>query len=184
MPNDINNNIDVFLACNPFDATQCAPLPDADADPDRGRHPLRRRLQRRRQVTIDDLIRMVNIALGLRSVCGDDGGIGQCLAGDANCDCEITVDEIIRAVNNSLNGCTDFGDCTLERTPRCAAAARSTPRPRPRRRRRRRSAVHDAGRLPARQVCIDGYCVRHADGRRRPRGPSARASATAAATAR
>ncbi len=56
----------------------------------------------------------VNIALGLQSVCGGEDGVCQCLAGDANCDCEITVDEIIRAVSNSLNGCHDYGDCTLE----------------------------------------------------------------------
>jgi hypothetical protein len=65
------------------------------------------------QVTVDDLIRMVNIALDLQPLCGGEGG-GGCLAGDANCDCRITVDDIIRAVNNSLaDVCMDFGNCQL-----------------------------------------------------------------------
>lgn len=62
------------------------------------------------EVTVDDLIRMVNIALDLQPLCPGEGG--GCLAGDANCDCQITVDDIIRAVNNSLGDvCTDFGAC-------------------------------------------------------------------------
>ena len=111
VPNDFNNTLDAFLACNPFDAFACAPptpTPTVPAD-----FPCVGDCTGDGMVTIDDLIRMVNIALGLRSVCGDEDGAGQCLAGDANCDCEITVDEIIRAVQNSLNGCMDFGDCTL-----------------------------------------------------------------------
>jgi hypothetical protein len=49
-------------------------------------------------VTVDELLRMVNISLGTLPV-------GDCSAGDANGDGEITVDEIVRAVNNALNGC-------------------------------------------------------------------------------
>lgn len=49
-------------------------------------------------VTIDELIRMVNIALGTAEV-------GQCSAGDGNGDGEITIDEIVRAVNVALGGC-------------------------------------------------------------------------------
>jgi hypothetical protein len=65
------------------------------------------------EVTVDDLIRMVNIALDLQPLCAGEGGAG-CLAGDANCDCRITVDDIIRAVNNSLaDTCIDFGACEL-----------------------------------------------------------------------
>jgi hypothetical protein len=41
---------------------------------------------------------MVNIALGNVSVTA-------CEAGDANQDGQITVDEILMAVNNPLNGC-------------------------------------------------------------------------------
>lgn len=116
VPNDLNNDLDAFLACNPFDAFQCAPptpVPTVTMTPTPGDFPCIGDCNGDGQVTIDDLIRMVNIALGLRPVCGEDGGVGQCLAGDADCDCEITVDEIIRAVNNSLNGCTEFGSCTL-----------------------------------------------------------------------
>jgi hypothetical protein len=41
---------------------------------------------------------MVNIALG-------NANLSTCVAGDANHDGEITVDEILTAVNNALNGC-------------------------------------------------------------------------------
>jgi hypothetical protein len=41
---------------------------------------------------------MVNIALG-------NGDVSTCLAGDPNHDKEITIDEILTAVNNALNGC-------------------------------------------------------------------------------
>ena len=51
-----------------------------------------------REVTIEELITMVNIALG-------NSPVSACLAGDASGDGEITVNEIIAAVNNALNGC-------------------------------------------------------------------------------
>jgi hypothetical protein len=57
---------------------------------------------------------MVNIALDLQPLCPSEGGLG-CLSGDANCDCRVTVDDIIRAVRNSLaDVCVDFGDCSPE----------------------------------------------------------------------
>ena len=46
------------------------------------------------------LTRVVNIALGNRPV-------SDCLPGDANGDHQITVDEILRGVNDALNGCHD-----------------------------------------------------------------------------
>jgi hypothetical protein len=49
-------------------------------------------------VTVDDILTMVNIALGTAE-------ISECDAGDANNDGQITVDEILTAVNNALNGC-------------------------------------------------------------------------------
>ena len=42
---------------------------------------------------------MVNIALG-------NSTPGTCVAGDTNSDGQVTVDEILAAVNNSLNGCS------------------------------------------------------------------------------
>jgi hypothetical protein len=51
-----------------------------------------------RQVTIDDILTMVNIALGNLNV-------SACPAGNTNRDGQITVDEILTAVNNALNGC-------------------------------------------------------------------------------
>lgn len=49
-------------------------------------------------VTVDELLTMVNIALGNASV-------SACSAGDANGDGQISIDEILSAVNNVLNGC-------------------------------------------------------------------------------
>jgi hypothetical protein len=50
-------------------------------------------------VTVDELLRMVNIALSTVDV-------SMCTSGDANHDSEITIDEILTAVNNALNGCS------------------------------------------------------------------------------
>lgn len=50
------------------------------------------------QVTVDELLTMVNIALG-------NANVKTCLPGDANHDNEITIDEILTAVNNALTGC-------------------------------------------------------------------------------
>jgi len=50
------------------------------------------------EVTVNELITMVNIALGTANV-------STCLAGDANSDGQITINEIIAGVNNALNGC-------------------------------------------------------------------------------
>jgi hypothetical protein len=49
-------------------------------------------------VAVNDVIAMVNIALGIISV-------SACEPGDANADGEITIDEILAAVNNALYGC-------------------------------------------------------------------------------
>ncbi|MFI5398812.1 MAG: hypothetical protein ACHQ9S_25060, partial [Candidatus Binatia bacterium] len=49
-------------------------------------------------VTVDEILTMVNIALG-------NVGVTACTAGDANHDGRITVEEILTAVNNALNGC-------------------------------------------------------------------------------
>jgi hypothetical protein len=49
-------------------------------------------------VTVDELLTMVNIALG-------NADVSTCLPGDANHDNQITIDEILTAVNNALNGC-------------------------------------------------------------------------------
>ncbi|MFN8625896.1 MAG: hypothetical protein U0587_07945 [Candidatus Binatia bacterium] len=50
-----------------------------------------------RQVTVNEILTMVNSALS--STAG-------CLPGDANKDGSITVDEVVLAVDNALNGCT------------------------------------------------------------------------------
>jgi Tol biopolymer transport system component len=127
VPNDVNSEVDAFLACNPFDEFDCAPptpTPSETPTPTPTTempHPCVGDCNGDGQVTIDDLIRMVSIALGLSPLCPNDLN-GGCLAGDANCDCEITVDEIIRAVQNSLQGCHDYGDCTLEQDEQMCCA--------------------------------------------------------------
>ncbi len=50
-------------------------------------------------VTVDDILTMVNIALG-------EAEMSECEIGDADKDGEITVDEILMAVNNALIGCS------------------------------------------------------------------------------
>jgi len=52
------------------------------------------------QVTVDEILTLVNIALGSTP-------LTTCQAGDANHDGQITIDEILTAVNNALNGCGD-----------------------------------------------------------------------------
>ncbi len=49
-------------------------------------------------VTVDEIITMVNIALG-------NTDLSACADGDMSGDGQITVDEIITALNNALNGC-------------------------------------------------------------------------------
>jgi YVTN family beta-propeller protein len=49
-------------------------------------------------VTIADLLKLVNISLGIRPV-------SDCLSGDVDGDGKITIDEVLRAVNAALSGC-------------------------------------------------------------------------------
>lgn len=49
-------------------------------------------------VTVDELLTLVNIALG-------NAAVGTCLAGDANHDMHITIDELLAAVHNALTDC-------------------------------------------------------------------------------
>jgi hypothetical protein len=50
------------------------------------------------QVTVDEILVLVNTALG-------NFGVDACLAGDADHDGQVTVDEILAAVSNALEGC-------------------------------------------------------------------------------
>ncbi len=49
-------------------------------------------------MTVDEILIVVNIAL-------HEADVALCSAGDANHDQQVTVDEILTAVNNALNGC-------------------------------------------------------------------------------
>ena len=51
-----------------------------------------------REVTVNELVTMVNVALGTSAA-------SACTAGDANSDGEITVNEIVAGVNRALSGC-------------------------------------------------------------------------------
>jgi len=66
------------------------------------------------RMTVDEILTMVNVALGNTTLCA-------CETGDANADGQITIDEILRAVNNALTGCpvptaTGTWDC-ISSTP-------------------------------------------------------------------
>ena len=61
-------------------------------------------------VTVNELITMVNVALG-------SADLSSCVAGDANGDNAITIDEIISGVNNALNGCSVAPTPTATPTP-------------------------------------------------------------------
>ena len=51
-----------------------------------------------RLVTVDEVLKMVNIALG-------NAAVGACAPGNPNGDNQITVDEILTALDNALKGC-------------------------------------------------------------------------------
>ncbi|MFN8643007.1 MAG: LamG-like jellyroll fold domain-containing protein [Candidatus Binatia bacterium] len=53
---------------------------------------------RQAQVTVDELVRLIGVALGT-------GALAACPSGDGNGDGEITIDEILAAVGNALGGC-------------------------------------------------------------------------------
>jgi Tol biopolymer transport system component len=102
VPHDINSLSDVFVACNPFDPNGCAPPPVCVGD-----------CNLNGRVSIEELVRMVGIGLEMIT-CRNDVELF-CLAGDATCDCRITVDEVIRGVGNALGECTDFiTACSLD----------------------------------------------------------------------
>lgn len=113
---DNNNQIDAFVACNPFENGRCqvsvqnTPTPTPTATP--GPAACAGDCNGDGVVTINELVRMTNMALGT-SICGE-GPVEPCPAGDANGDCAITVEELVRAVGNSQNGCTRFGDLPLD----------------------------------------------------------------------
>lgn len=79
-------------------------------------------------VTVDELVIMINLALG-------NGSASDCTAGDTDHNGAITVDEILQAVNNALSGCPIIPTSTptqAENTPTFTATATpitSTPTP-------------------------------------------------------
>ena len=70
------------------------------------------------EVTIDELLTMVNLALS--------EGVSGCAAGDANTDGQITIDEILTAVNNALNGCPSAPTTTPTVAPSSAGSFQVT----------------------------------------------------------
>jgi len=111
--NDFNNTMDAFIACNPFTPEECArPTPTPTETPVPGPFACVGDCDLNGIVNINEIIRLTNMALGV-SVCGS-GAVQSCVAGDANGDCEITVEEIVRAVRNSLEGCSRFGSVPID----------------------------------------------------------------------
>src|SRR5690242_2569067 len=70
-------------------------------------------------VTVDEVILMVNVALG-------SAAVSTCEAGDVNGDGQITVDDILAAVNSALNACPG-GMPTNTPTPLPTSANTATP---------------------------------------------------------
>lgn len=73
-------------------------------------------------VTVDELIRGVNIALG-------SAPIDECGVMDINGDSTVTIDELVRAVNNALNGCPAQPTATSTDTPAPTSTSTDTPAP-------------------------------------------------------
>lgn len=76
------------------------------------------------EVTIEELIIGVRIALGEESLAG-------CLAMDADGDGQVLVDEIIRAITSALLGCPDAPEPTVTPEPTATTAPEDTPTPEP-----------------------------------------------------
>jgi hypothetical protein len=57
-------------------------------------------------VTVDELVKGVNMALGTLA-------LSECPAFDFNRDTRVTVDELVQGVNNALSGCPEAGTPTL-----------------------------------------------------------------------
>ena len=70
-------------------------------------------------VTVDEIVTLINIALGNRTV-------DECAAGDGDADGRVTVDEIIRSVVASLDGCPP---AVATPTPAATATATATATP-------------------------------------------------------
>jgi len=68
------------------------------------------------EVAVDELITMVNVALGNEQV-------GTCTSGDANLDGQITINEILKAVHNALNGCPASVNPFLREAPNADLSA-------------------------------------------------------------
>ncbi len=74
------------------------------------------------QVTVDEIIVMVNIALGTAD-------IAQCPVADPNADGQVSVDEIVTAVNAALNGCPTPATPTQSASPSLTPTATTTATP-------------------------------------------------------
>jgi hypothetical protein len=78
----------VVRICGGFSASGAGPTCVGDCNHDR-------------EVTVDEILTMVNIALG-------NSPLSECTAADADGDGQVAVNEILSAVNAALNGCPQF----------------------------------------------------------------------------
>jgi hypothetical protein len=114
-------------------------------------------------VTVDELVKMVNIALGTAPV-------GSCSAGDQNGDADVTIDEIIAAVSRLQNGCASAETPTPTETLMATKAPTATPIPqRVRRRIHRRRPRPTRRRIPQRAPRRRRRRLRHRPRRLIPR---------------
>lgn len=67
------------------------------------------------QVSVDEILKMVDIALG-------NAAVTDCSAGDANVDDHVTVNEIVLAIDAALNGCPVCGNGIREADEMCDGA--------------------------------------------------------------
>lgn len=72
------------------------------------------------QITVDEILTMVNIALG-------NADVSQCKAGDVNHNGTITIDELLAAVSNALGGCGAPLTVATATLPPVVAPATATP---------------------------------------------------------
>jgi len=74
----------------------------------------------RGHVTVVELLTLVKIAIG-------DDSLNQCPSADGNHDGQITIDELLTAVSNALNGCPTAGSNAAPLTERGILGARVCP---------------------------------------------------------
>lgn len=105
VPDDINNETDVFIACNPFDPTGCngdgptvTPTPQVSPTPTTPPSSCAGDCDGSQSVDVAELVSCMNIAL-------ETAPLAECPAADLDVSGAVTVDELVVAAGNAINGC-------------------------------------------------------------------------------